>query len=186
MRLLNNIMLKIVVPDQENWDEINERFVYTKGGVLQLEHSLLSISKWEKKWNKPFLTKDPKTQEETIDYIRCMTINSNVSPEIYSCLTAKNMKEIGEYIDAPMTATWFSDEGKVKKSGGRIVTAELIYNWMIDLKIPMEFRKEHINTLITLMRVREAEHRPKKKGNKRSNLQRHASINKARRRAKGR
>lgn len=184
LQLLNNMSVKIIVPEQQFWDEKNEVFIYTKGGVLQLEHSLLSISKWEKKWHKAFLGDKKKSPEETLDYIRCMTINQNVSPEIYDFLTSKNMKDISDYINDSMTATWFSDDKKNKKIGGRIVTAELIYNWMIDLNIPMDFKKEHINSLITLMRVREAEHRPKKRSNKKDTLRKHASINKARRKNK--
>ena len=112
-------MLTITVPEMELWDECNQEFIVTKGGDLQLEHSLVSLSKWESKWCKPFFSKQEKTREETIDYIRCMTLTRNVSPNIYRCLTAKNIQDINAYIEAPMTATWFANDKN--RSGGKYV-----------------------------------------------------------------
>ena len=103
-------MLKIIVPAAEYFDEINEEFIYKKEQVLQLEHSLVSLSKWESKWNKAFLGKQEKTDEEILDYVRCMTVTQHVDPEVYSRLSAENYAAINAYIEAPMTATRFYEE----------------------------------------------------------------------------
>ena len=119
-------MLTITIPARELFDEKTEQFVYTKEQTLQLEHSLVSLSKWESKWKKPFFATKEKTNEETIDYIRCMTITQNVDPMIYNFLTDENLLAIHDYIEAPMTATTFSDSTNGKKNR-EIITAELIY-----------------------------------------------------------
>ena len=98
-------MLQITIPARELWDERTEEFVSGPERVLQLEHSLVSISKWESKWCKAFLKDNNKTDEELFDYIRCMTITQNVPPEVYSQLTTENIKQIHDYMNAPMTAT---------------------------------------------------------------------------------
>lgn len=79
-------MLYITIPTTECWDEANEEFVTVKGQTLQLEHSLVSLAKWEAKWGKSFLSNNDKTREEILDYIKCMTITQNVKPEVYNCL----------------------------------------------------------------------------------------------------
>ena len=125
-------MLQITIPARELWDEVNNEFHYTKECTLQLEHSLISLSKWESKWCKPFFSKQEKTYEETIDYIKCMTLTSNVKDEVYSWLTRENIMAINKYIEAPMTATYFSQDKHGSGRGSREqVTAELIYYWMI-------------------------------------------------------
>ena len=141
-------MLQITIPAREMWDEQNNEFVYTNEQTLQLEHSLISLSKWESKWNKPFLSKESKTYEEILDYVKCMTLTQKVSPEIYANLTDENMRDIQRYIEAPMTATTFSEE-KNTKGNREIVTSELIYYWMIALGIPLECEKWHLNRLLT-------------------------------------
>ena len=174
-------MLRIAVPiSPEGWDEKTERFVEAKIKVLQLEHSLVSLSKWESKWCKPFLSKIEMTHEETIDYIKCMTITQNVDPEVYDHLTAENIDDVVKYINAPMTATTFSEE-KVSKANREIVTAELIYYWMIALQIPHEWEKRHLNRLLTLIRVCNIKNQPPKKRSKRDIMSRNAAINAARR-----
>lgn len=173
-------MLKIIIPSTEMWDEVNEKFVYSKEQVLQLEHSLVSLSKWESKWCKPFLSKENKTFEETIDYIRCMTINQNIPDEVYNCLTGENIREINEYISAPMTATRFSNDVMGKGSREQI-TSELIYYWMISLNIPFECQKWHINRLLTLIRVCNIKNQPSKKMSRREIMSRNTALNAARR-----
>ena len=173
-------MLSIIVPSAEKWDERREEFVYSKPCSLRLEHSLVSISKWEANWNKPFYSKKPKTSIELLDYVKCMTITQNVDPAVYMNLTAKNLEDISKYIEAPMTATWFSDENKSKRPG-RTITSELVYSWMIDFGIPFECQKWHFNRLLTLIRVCEAEHRPPKKQSRSDILRHHAKLNKQRR-----
>lgn len=174
-------MLEIVIPATEYWDEQKEEFVNTKEQTLQLEHSLLSLSKWEMKWNVPFLSKADKTPEQTIDYIKCMTLTQNVSPDVYTRLTKENIIQINDYIAAPMTATTFSDEKKKGKSSSEQVTAELIYYWMVALQIPFECQKWHLNRLLTLVRVCDIKNQPPKKMSKRDVMSRNAALNAARR-----
>lgn len=173
-------MLTITIPATEEFDEVKGEFVYTKEHTLQLEHSLISISKWESKWCKPFLAKGDKTFEETIDYIKCMTLNKNVSDEVYGCLTQSNVAAINEYIGAPMTATTFSGNERGKKSNEQI-TSELVYYWMIALNIPFECQKWHINRLLTLIRVCNVKNQPPKKMSKRELMSRNTALNAARR-----
>lgn len=173
-------MLQITVPASESWDESKQEFINTKEQTLQLEHSLVSLSKWESKWCKSFFSKKEKTTEETIDYIKFMTLTQNVKPEVYSNLTNENIRQINEYIEAPMTATYFSKEEKGKVNN-ETVTAELIYYWMIALNIPFECQKWHLNRLLTLIRVCNVKNQPPKKMSKSSILSRNAALNAARR-----
>lgn len=173
-------MLRITIPAVEQWDEAKQEFIYTKEQTLSLEHSLVSLSKWESKWCKAFLTKQEKTFEETLDYIKCMTLTQNVDPEVYNYLTNGNINEINEYIEAPMTATYFSDE-KTSKTSREQVTAELIYYWMIALNIPFECQKWHLNRLLTLIKVCNIKNQPPKKRSKKDIMSRNAALNAARR-----
>ena len=174
-------MLRLVIPiAPEGWDEQKEEFVEAKTQVLQLEHSLVSLSKWESKWCKPFLSSENKTEEEILDYIKFMTLTQSVNPEVYSHLTAENFKEIDRYINAPMTATTFSED-KNGKRNREIVTAELIYYWMIALTIPFECQKWHLNRLLTLIRVCNIKNQPPKKKGRRETASSYAALNAARR-----
>lgn len=174
-------MLTIIIPSSEQWDAVKQEFVYTKEYTLTLEHSLVSLAKWESKWGKAFLTKNNKTFEETIDYIKCMTITQNVNPKVYDNLTKKNIDDINNYIESPMTATYISDKepGKVNNEQ---VTSELIYYWMISLNIPFECQKWHINRLITLIKVCNVKNSPPKKMSKSEIMNRNAQINASRKR----
>ena len=174
-------MLQITIPAIEMFDEQKQEFISTKEQTLCLEHSLVSLSKWESKWHKPFLSKEPKTNEETLDYIKCMTITQNVDPNIYLCLTRENIEQVNQYIEDPMTATWFSEESKKGGSGREQTTAELIYYWMIALNIPFECQKWHLNRLLTLIRVCNIKNQPPKKMSKRDIMSRNSAINAARR-----
>lgn len=172
-------MLQITIPALEKWDEVKQEFIYEKEQTLKLEHSLVSLSKWESTWKKPFLTNKPITPEEDLDYARCMTVTQNVDPSIYHRLTIENLKDIRGYIDDPMTATTFSDE-KEGKGGHEIITSELIYYWMVAYQIPSEYQKWHLNRLLTLIRVCNIKNAPpKKKRNKDILLKNHA-LNEAR------
>jgi hypothetical protein len=171
-------MLKVTIPAIELYDEAKEEFVSLKEQTLQLEHSLVSLSKWESQWNKPFLSKESKTIEETVDYIKCMTTNKNVDEDVYKYIPDNIIKQVSEYIEAPMTATKFSNE---KKSINReIITAEIIYYWMIALNIPFECQKWHLNRLLTFINVCNLKNAPPKKMGKQELASRNTSLNAAR------
>lgn len=174
------LQLKIQL-SPEMWDSGAGAFIPPKYRTITLEHSLVSLSKWESKWCKPFLDDKRKmTTEESIDYIRCMTLTQNVPPDTYDYISDENIDEVTKYITAPMTATWFTDE----KKGGRnreIVTSELIYYWMISLNIPLDCQKWHLNRLMTLIRVCNVKNAPPKKMSKRATASKYAALNAARR-----
>lgn len=173
-------MLQITIPESEIWDENKQEFVYQKELTLQMEHSLLSLSKWESKYQKSFIHTKEKTEEEALDYIRFMTITQNVKPEVYYRLSAENLKQINDYIGNPMTATTFSDKQQAK--GRReIITAEIIYNWMLSLGIPMDREKWHLNRLITLIRVSSIKNQPTKSPSKANLARDYAALNAQRR-----
>lgn len=175
-------MKKITIPEDELFDEFTGEFIHIEETTLQLEHSLISLKKWEEKWHKPFLTKEKKTEEEVLDYIRCMTIN-HVKPEIYQHIPEYVVKEIIAYIENPMTATWFSDNSTVgaQKHSREVITAEIIYYWMISYNVPVEFQKWHLNQLLTLIKVISIKNGPKKKMGRKEAAQQRAAINAARR-----
>lgn len=177
-------MLQIDIPAGEFWDERRQKFINTEGQTLQLEHSLVSLSKWESKWNKAFFSKREKTVEEILDYIQCMTLTPNVKPEAYASLTEANIAQIRDYISAPMTATTFPQD----KQGGHsreVTTAELIYWWMIALEIPFECQYWHLNRLLTLIRVCNIKNAPPKKTSRRDLTSRYAAQNAANRKRFG-
>lgn len=174
-------MLKITIPAIEQYDEVKNEFITSKESILQLEHSLVSLSKWESKWHKPFLSKDDKTIEETIDYIRCMTITQNIPEEVYRCLTNSNMDQVKDYIKDDMTATTiFNDNNIINRE---IITAEIIYYWMIALNIPFDCQKWHLNKLLTLINVCNIKNSPPKKMSNQDIASRNSQLNAARRKA---
>lgn len=173
-------MLQLVFRAVEGWDEEKEEFVLLqKEQTILLEHSLVSLSKWESRWHKPFLTKDEKTIEETVDYIKCMTITQNVHPDLYRRITDEHIIQVNEYIKAPMTATWFREDNK-KKANREIITSERIYYWMIAWNIPVKCEKWHLNRLLTLIRICNEENKPKQKTNMRDLLAQRRAENEAR------
>ena len=174
-------MLTIKVPiSPEGWDDEKQEFVEPKSQILQLEHSLVSLSKWESKWQKPFYSRKEMSEEETLDYIKCMTLTKNVDPDVYKHLTRDNIKEVMDYISNPMTATTFGKNDK-GQNNREIITSELIYYWMIASNIPFECQKWHLNRLITLIRVCSIKNTPPKKRSKRDIMSRNAALNAARR-----
>lgn len=181
-------MLEIVIPKQhyEFFDEKNEEFlpdVYIKETKLQLEHSLISLKKWEQTWHKPFLGRGDKTYEELSDYIRCMTLTHGVDPEIYHWIPQDVVDKVIKYIEDPMTATWFKDNSLVgaQKNSREVITAEIIYYWMISLNIPVEFQKWHLNQLLTLIKVINIKNGKPKKVDKVTAARERAALNKMRR-----
>jgi hypothetical protein len=176
-------MLTIVVTSEEKFDEDTNTFIPAmKPRTLRLEHSLISISKWESIYCKPFLSTD-KDLEMIKTYAKCMSLDPNVPDEVYECLSADNIVEISKYIEKNCTATWFSDNQPAHKGGkmnGETITAEIVYYWMISMEIPVQFEKWHLNRLLTLIRVISIKNDPKGgKVPKMTNAQRSA-LNKAR------
>lgn len=176
-------MLQIYLDDVHCFDEATETFIDIKGQMIKLEHSLVSISKWESKWKKPFLSKEGHTREETIDYIRFMTITQNVNPLLFRYISDENILRINAYMDDPMSATTFTkQEGKGSGSNGKYTTSEEIYYYMVACQIPWDAEKWHFNRLMTLIKICEERNKPKKKMRNKGELARQRrSLNAARR-----
>lgn len=172
-------MLVLQVPLEEVFDNSTSEFVIIKTHTLELEHSLVSISKWESFFEKPFLGKDEKTSEETIWYIEAMSTTGEIPPEVFLKLTKENIAEINKYITSKMTATWFREDPSVKNSK-EVITAEVIYYWMISLNIPFECQTWHLNRLLTLIRVCNEKNAPAKKSGRRELAQSRTELNKQR------
>lgn len=156
-------MLVIEVPLEESFDEERMEFLTTSAYRLELEHSLASLSKWESKFEKPFLSADEKTAEESLWYIQAMTLTPNVPPEIFAKLSQENITEITEYINGKQTATWFREDPNKPKNRNEIITAEVIYYWMLSLNISKDCEDWHLNRLITLIRTTSEKNAPPKK-----------------------
>lgn len=178
-------MLELKIESQECFDESKLEFVYVPAMTLKLEHSLLSISKWESKTHKRFLdkTKD-KTANDMVEYIKCMTLNHPVQDIVYSSLTSDHMKQIDDYISDSMSATTFVDKnGQRRGSSGEAISSELIYYWMTAFNIPFECEKWHFNRLMTLINICSIKNKPAKKMSKGSVMKQNAALNAARREA---
>ena len=176
-------MLQLTIPAGEMFDESTSEFITVKEYNLQLEHSLVSLSKWESKWHKPFLdylVNEKLTFDQTIDYIKFMTLTKNVDPNCYMFLTESNIEAIKEYISNPMTATTFSKEPAGGKSG-EIITNEILYYDMVALNIPFECEKWHLNRLMTLIKVCNIKQQPPKKMGRGDIMRNNAALNAARR-----
>lgn len=181
-------MLEIVIPEQhyEFFDEETEEFlpnVDIEETKIQIEHSLISIKKWEQTWHKPFLGKAEKTHEELSDYIRCMTLNHGINPEVYHWIPNNVIDEVVKYVENPMTATWFKDNSLIgaQKNSREVITAEIIYYWMISLNVPVEFQKWHLNQLLTLIKVINIKNGKAEKVDKAAAARERAALNKMRR-----
>lgn len=182
-------MLTIIIPGTEIWDDNKEEFINSKDYKLVLEHSLVSISKWESKWHKPFINDNERSEDEIRDYVKCMTVTQHVPDIAFQSLTKQNLKEISEYINDERTATWFNTNktnsvpsGKQAFPKREAITSELIYYWMISLEIPFECQRWHLNRLLTLIKICNIKNNksPKKVG-RNQQLRNNAALNAARR-----
>lgn len=160
-------MLELTIPEKEFYDERKNEFIYYPGLKLTLEHSLISISKWEARWKKPFLSKESKTQEEFLDYIKDMTVTKNVDEGVYKRLGNRELQKVLDYIADPATATTFSDLRKNQKPGRKeTITSELIYYWMDISGIPYEAEKWNLNRLLTLIHIHDVKENSQKMSKK--------------------
>jgi hypothetical protein len=172
-------MLRLEIElEPEKWDEAKEEFIPPITTTIELEHSLVSLSKWESKYCKPFISKEAKTYDETLDYIQFMTLTPNVDLSVYEHLTDRNVEEINRYIEAPMTATTVPDTGT--GISRETVTAELVYYWMTALNIPDRYESWHLNRLLTLIKVCNFKNRPPKNVSAQDVISRNKALNAAR------
>jgi len=169
-------MLKFTVPLEEGYDENTREFTVVRGFELELEHSLVSLSKWESEWEKPFLSKDAKTPEETLSYVKHMILTPNIPDEVWQKFPDRLFLMINSYMNSKQTATWFNDSPNIKASR-EVVTAELIYYWMVALGIPFECQYWHINKLLTLVKVCNVKNAPEKKMSKREQAEMQRTLN---------
>ena len=176
-------MLKILISGHghEFYNESTGEFINVKDTLLKLEHSLVSVSKWEEYYKKPFLTEDAKTKEETIFYIKCMTINSNVNELVYELLTAEQIESINQYIQDNRTATWFTERDNDSSVNREQITSELIYYWMIIYNIPQDYQKWHLSRLMALIRICNIKNSPNKKMSEQETLDYYRRIKEQRR-----
>lgn len=179
-------MLDLVIPDKKMFnekakgDKDDPQFYVIPGRTLRLEHSLVSLAKWEAEWEKPFLSQEPKTRKETISYIKHMTITQNVDPAVYNLIDNQLMSVVNAYIDKEMTATTFRKEQQ-PLTKREIITAEIIYYWMIIFNIPPEYQKWHLNRLLTLINVCNIKTQAPKKMSRKEALAQQRALNAARR-----
>ena len=176
--------ITIKVPETELWDPVKEQFVNIKEQTLLMEHSLLSVDKWESRWKKSYLSSENKSPIEVIDYLKCMTITKNVDPYAYYAIPASEIKRINDYISDPMTATTFNDRNE-KRGRREVITSEIIYWQMTQLNIPMEWEKRHLNKLLTLIRVAAIKSQAPQKMSKADIARQNKALNAARRKRNG-
>lgn len=174
-------MLEIVVKSAEFYQPSINKFINTQECTLTLEHSLISISKWESKWKIPYFSDTPKTERQYIDYLKCMTIGNVKEPNVYYALSSENLQEISEYMADSMTATTFTTKQNQKRGKADTITAELLYARMCTYGIPFECQKWHINKLLTLIKVCDLQNSPRDRMGKKETSMWNAEQNAARR-----
>lgn len=175
-------MLTIKLKALESFDDDKKEFVNSPEVIVELEHSLLSLSKWESEYEKPFLGPDPKTEEETLGYVRAMIQNVEPTDELLVRFSGEDVREINKYIEAKKTATWFKEEPGRPRSR-EIITAEIIRYWMITMKVPIEYERVHLNQLFTLIKVISEKNKPQKKMSRGEMLAQRRQLNAQRRAA---
>lgn len=176
-------MLEITIPGGERWSDRENRFYYPKETTIRLEHSLVSLSKWEAKWEIPFIGNRNLTYEQNCDYVQCMNMTQNVSSEVFEFIPPETLAEIRQYVDKKMTATTISNT--TGRKSRETVTSEVIYCWMTELGIPFECQKWHLNRLITFIQVCQIRKAPQKKYRGSDLLRRNYELNELRKKQWG-
>lgn len=174
-------MLRIVIDGDELFDEETNTFEMVDSVVLDLEHSLLSLSKWESKYEKAFLAPTEKTPEEVLNYLKMMIVSPNVDPDVLNKCSQANIDEIQAYIDSTQSATTFGQMPE-RRGPGETITSELIYYWMVSFNIPFECQEWHLNRLFALVRICNIKNSKQKKMPRHEVAQRNRELN-ARRKA---
>jgi len=178
-------MLTLTIPAVEHFNEVTNEFIMiSEETTIQLEHSLVSLSKWEALWEKPFLSDADKSQEEAISYIQCMSLSDSLPAEMYHYLSATNYQAINDYINAKMSATWFAEDHNIPRRR-EVITAELIYYWMFSFTIPKECEEWNLNRLFTQIKVFSEKNGPEKKMDKQALMRRTRELNAQRRKELG-
>lgn len=172
-------MLKIIVPSMDLFNEEDNTFTTVPETIIELEHSLLAMSKWESKFQVPFLGSSPKTNQEMLEYVRLMIVTPNYPENILSRLTSENYDSIKEYIESSQSATTFSNRSKAKGKP-EIITSELIYYWMVAFTIPFECESWNLNRLFALIRICDIKNSKPKPMTQRELAERNRSINEQR------
>ena len=173
-------MLTITVPGIDFWDSEREIFIVRDEFVLELEHSLVTLSKWEQKYEKPYLGPEKHSTEEVLGYVAAMAVTQDLSPEVLVRLSEDNFVEISEYINKKASGTFFSDVMPGKRSS-EIITSELIYYWLSAFHIdfnPVE--NWHLTRLFNLLRVASVKNAPEKKRSRASIAQEQKALNEQR------
>lgn len=173
-------MLRLIIGESEAYDEEKNEFFNVGGAVLDFEHSLLSLSKWESKYKKPFLSSGEKTSEETLGYLEAMLLTPGVDLDVLRTASLESFEKIRQYIESSESATIFGEMPE-RRGPGEVITSELIYYWLVAFNIPFECEKWHLNRLFALIRICNIKNSPPKKLSKSEAAQRNRDLNKKRR-----
>lgn len=173
-------MLRIIIGEDETFNEETNTFETFNGVTLYLEHSLISLSKWESKYQKPFLAYGEKTSEEIFEYLKAMIITSDTDPDVIYRCSQENVNEIQAYIDSSQSATTFGMMPE-RRGPGEVITSELIYYWMVAFNIPFECQYWHLNRLFSLIRICNIKNSKPKKMSRNEIAQRNRELNEQRR-----
>ena len=176
-------MFELTIGATEHFNQETSEFEMLNGVTIELEHSLFALSKWESKFEIPFLNNDNLTDEQMMYYIQCMTITKNVDPKLYGSLSEANIITVNEYLNKKHTATWFSEHGNGpgRRTSNEIVTSELIYFWLTACQIPFECEHWNLKRLLTLIQVCNEKNKPQKKMDRKTMMNKHRSVNASRR-----
>lgn len=170
-------MLKLLIDSFDVWDDNSQEFITYDKKTICLEHSLLSVSKWESIYKKPFLNESEKSPQEVIDYFKCMLIDESDSVYLNN-ISDKDVQKIQEYIEDPMTASWVSGDTSRDRS---VITSELIYYWMVSAQIPFETERWHLNRLLMLIRIFGEKTNPSRKKSRAQIIEEQRRLNNERR-----